>query len=67
MEKRFTFGQLSAGLQIILILILIGSCSGGSEPVRDETFSTSNLEQQISKLRVEVRRLDRSVQELQKK
>jgi hypothetical protein len=63
MPQRFGFGQLSFGFQLLIILILIGSCAGGSEPVRDDT---TNLEQQISKLRVEVRRLEHSVDELRR-
>ena len=63
--ERFKFGQLSAGLQIIVILILIGSCSGGSQQVTTDV-DTTNLEQQISKLRVETRRVEDSVQQLQR-
>jgi hypothetical protein len=68
-NNRFRFGQLSGGLQIILILILIGSCSGASDNavtengVDDEVNAlrrtTGGLHHEIRELRREVRRLER--------
>ena len=66
-EHRFRFNQLSGGLQVILILILIGSCSGASEnavtdnDVGDEVSelqrSTGGLRHEVREMRREVRRL----------
>jgi hypothetical protein len=66
-NRRFKFGQLSGGLQVILILILICSCSGGSDnavtdngledDVHDIRRSTGGLNREVRQLRREVRRL----------
>jgi hypothetical protein len=66
-DQRFSFKQLSGGLQVILILILIGSCSGASDnavtdnDVDDEVSalqrSTGGLRHEVRELRREVRRL----------
>jgi outer membrane murein-binding lipoprotein Lpp len=65
---RFTFGQLSGGLQLILIFILIGSCAGGSNnSVTDQGASQSEVQQlsdEIVKLEREVRRLRADVERL---
>lgn len=63
--RRFTFAQLSTGLQILLILILVGSCAGASDnSVTDQGASNSDVQQlseQITGLEEEVRRLRREV------
>ncbi|MEA2142402.1 MAG: hypothetical protein QOI64_832 [Solirubrobacteraceae bacterium] len=65
-HDRLTFGQLSVGLQIILIIILVGSCAGGSNnSVTNEDVSgevqvigeqITSLEDEVRRLRSEVRR-----------
>jgi hypothetical protein len=72
-KRRFTFGQLSGGLQVILILILIGSCSGASDnavtdnglqdDVHDISRSTGGLNREVRQLRREVRRLRLAVKQ----
>jgi len=60
-RTRFTFGQLSVGLQIILILVLVGSCSGASNnsvtnpSVDDEEVVV--LQEQVDELSTEVKSL----------
>jgi hypothetical protein len=63
-DQRFSFKQLSVGLQIILTLILVGSCSGGSSNsvVRDEVGSDIDaLREDVRRLETQVRRLRREV------
>jgi hypothetical protein len=63
--RRFTFGQLSLGLQIILIFILLGSCSGASNnSVTNPGVSADDAEQlrrQVTTLSSEVRQLRREL------
>lgn len=54
------FTQLSVGFQILLICILIGSCSGGSESVRDDSSHELRvLQEEVRGLREEVEGLRR--------
>jgi outer membrane murein-binding lipoprotein Lpp len=50
--------HLSVGFQLLLVLILIGSCSGGSERVTNTSSTdTAALRQQVQRLETEVRAL----------
>jgi hypothetical protein len=65
---RFTFGQLSLGLQIILICIFIGTCAGASDnSVTDDAatdLQVQQLSEKIAGLEDEVRGLRREVRRL---
>lgn len=64
-EQRFTFSQLSVGLQLVLILILVGSCSGGSNnAVINDRGSSADVSSDVSMLGEDVRRLEREVRRL---
>lgn len=64
-EHRFTFSQLSVGLQILLIVILVGSCSGGSNnAVINDSGAGSDVGSDVSMLSEDVQRLEREVRRL---
>ncbi len=60
---RFT--QLSVGFQIFLVCILIGSCSGGSASVDDNSTESQSL-QELQSLQNEVRGLREEVEGLRR-
>jgi hypothetical protein len=65
---RFTFGQLSLGLQIVLVCIFIGTCAGASDNSVTDNGATDvevrQLGEEIAGLQDEVRRLQREVRRL---
>ena len=62
-QRRLTFGQLSVGLQIVLILILIGSCSGASN---NSVTNPGVADDDVQQLRQEIRSLDNEVRQLRR-
>jgi hypothetical protein len=61
--RRLTFGQLSVGLQIILILILVGSCSGASN---NSVTNPGINDGEIQQLRQDISGLDKEVRQLRR-
>jgi hypothetical protein len=61
--ERLRFGHLSVGLQIILILILVGSCSGGSD---NSVVNPGVSDDEIQQLRQEISSLDKEIRRLRK-
>lgn len=60
-DRVIHFTQLSVGFQILLICILIGSCSGASVNVRgNDSAELRDLQQEVRGLREEVEGLRRS-------
>lgn len=62
-SQRLTFGQLSVGLQIILILILVGSCSGASN---NSVTNPGITDDEVQQLRQDIRSLNTEVRQLRR-
>lgn len=60
------FGHFSTGLQVLLILILVGSCAGGSSQAQDEYDNGGSDSSEIQALRQDVQGLERQVRALRR-
>lgn len=64
MRGPIRFGHFSTGLQVFLILILLGSCAGGSSQATQTTVDNSNVSTEVQLLREDVQNLERQVRAL---
>lgn len=64
-DRRFSFWQLSFGLQLILILTLIGSCGSAGSSTQTNS-NVGNVSGDISSLRRDVNRLSNEVHHLRR-
>jgi hypothetical protein len=62
-DRRLSFSQLSVGLQIIVVIILIGSCSGASN---NDIVQDSATSSEVQALSDEVRMLEREIRRLRR-
>lgn len=58
------FSHFSTGLQVLLILILVGSCAGGSSQATQEAVDTGDVSSEVQSLRQDVQQLERQVRAL---
>ena len=68
-DAPIRFGHFSTGLQVLLILILVGSCAGGSSSQDTPTQTTTTVDNGevitgVQSLREDVQNLERQVRAL---
>lgn len=64
MRGPIRFSHFSTGLQVLLILILVGSCAGGSSQATQDTVDDSGVSTEVQLLRKDIQKLERQVRAL---